>query len=61
MEYIKDILPENNWNIVQSPGNGHCLVYSTMIVFPVLLYFLLSTVVSYSLHTLGLQSQIRGV
>ena len=30
MEYIKDILPENNWNIVQSPGNGHCLVYSTL-------------------------------
>ena len=30
MEYIKDILPANNWNIVQSPGNRHCLVYSTM-------------------------------
>ena len=30
MEYIKDILPENNWNIVQSPGNGHYLVYSTI-------------------------------
>ena len=30
MEYIKDKLTSNNWNIIQSPGNGHCLVYSTM-------------------------------
>ena len=32
MKYIKAILvlPVNNGNIVQSPGNGHCLVYSTM-------------------------------
>ena len=29
MEYNQDIIPANNWNIVQSPGNGHCLVYST--------------------------------
>ena len=37
MEYIKDIITENNWNIVQSPGNGHCLVYS--IANPRLLHF----------------------
>ena len=30
MECNKDILPAKNWNIVQSPGNGHCHVYSTM-------------------------------
>ena len=29
-DYIKDILLENYWNVVQSPGNGHCLVYSTL-------------------------------
>ena len=28
MKYIKDILPANNWIMVQSPGNRHCLVYS---------------------------------
>ena len=27
MEYIKDILPENNLNIIQSPGKGHYLLY----------------------------------
>ena len=28
MECIKDILRTNNWKIVQSPGDVHCLVYS---------------------------------
>ena len=30
MECIKYILCANNWKIVQSTGDGHCLVYSTM-------------------------------
>ena len=30
MESVRNILSTNNWTIVQSPGDGHCLVYSTI-------------------------------
>ncbi len=30
MECIRDLLSANNWTIAQSPGDGHCLIYSTI-------------------------------
>ena len=30
MGCVNDILTSNNWRIAQSPGDGHCLIYSTI-------------------------------